>query len=189
MVNNFSDHNHQADQDFSNQDILNNMLETFIDTWKMALSQSKKLVLYQSLKDNFGAEPYLNYVQHQHRSSLTELRLSSHPLAIETGRYDPHGGTFARRCRICAPALEDIRHLPFFEPIIEDELHMLVACPQPLYHDLRLRLPEGVLSDLMQHDLRNIFHSNQKTKGLAIYITAALKRRREHKSFGVNTST
>ena len=91
MVNNFRDHNHQADPDFSNQDVLNNMLETFIDTWKMALTQSKKLVLYQSLKDKFGAEPYLNYVQHQHRSSLTNLRLSSHPLAIETGRYDPHG--------------------------------------------------------------------------------------------------
>ena len=187
MINNFGNHNHQADPDFSNQDVLTNMLETFIETWKIALSQSKKLVLYQSLKDNFGAEPYLHYVRHQHRSSLTKLRLSSHPLAIETGRYAPHEGTFARRCRLCAPDVEDIRHLPFFDPIVEDEFHMLVACP--LYHDLRLRLPEEVLSHLLQHDLKSIFHSNQKIKSLAIYTTAALRRRREHKSFGANTST
>ena len=127
----FGNHNHQADPDFSNQDVLTNMLETFIETWKIALSQSKKLVLYQSLKDNFGAEPYLHYVRHQHRSSLTKLRRSSHPLAIETGRYAPHEGTFARRCRLCAPDVEDIRHLPFFDPIVEDEFHMLLASGVP----------------------------------------------------------
>ena len=64
---------------------------------------------------------------------------------------------------------------------------MLVACP--LNHDLRLKLPEEVLSHLVQHNLKSIFHSNQKTKSLVIYTIADLKRRRELKSFGVNTST
>ena len=43
MINYFGDHNYQADPDFSNQDVLTNMLQTFIETWKikMALFPSK----------------------------------------------------------------------------------------------------------------------------------------------------
>ena len=49
--------------------------------------------------------------------------------------------------------------------IIEDELHMLVVCP--LYHDLCFRLPEEVLSHLLQHDLKNILQpEDQKPSNL-----------------------
>ena len=71
---------------------------------------------------------------------------------------------------------------------------MLVSFP--LSHDLRLGLPEDFISVLMQHDLKKmqhdlkeIFHSNQKTKSLAIYAIAALKRRREHENFGVKSKS
>ena len=154
------------------------MLNTFLEAWKLALNNSKKLTLYQGLKDTFGTEPFLHHVLQHHRSSLIKLRLSSHPLAIETGRYNPQEGISARRCKLCAPNTDDLRHLPFFDPIIEDEYHLLATCP--LYHDLRSRLPDDVLSLLLQHDLRSVFQDNKKTKSMAIYLTAALKRRHDY---------
>ena len=50
----------------------------------------------------------------------------------------------------CSPDVDDLRHLPFFDPVIEleDEWHLLVSCPA--YHDLRSRLPEETLSRLLQ---------------------------------------
>ena len=51
-----------------------------------------------------------------------------------------------------------IRHLPFFDPTVDDEFHMLFACPQrPV---TKTTIPEEVLSDLLQLDLKSIFNIN-----------------------------
>ena len=47
-----------------------------------------KLTLYKQLKHNNKYETYLSTVTNtQHRRALTQLRMSTHKLPIETGRY------------------------------------------------------------------------------------------------------
>ena len=106
---------------------------------------------------------------------------------IVTGRYAPHESTNAW---ICAQNM-CIRHWrhqapPILRPSKRRRVPHVSRVPTLPW--IRLRLPEEVLLHLMQHDLKSIFLYNKRTKSLAIYITAALKRRREHKIFGVNTT-
>jgi hypothetical protein len=57
------------------------------------------------------------------RSLLTQLRLSAHSLAIETGRY----------CKPTIPANE--RFCKAFKDKVEDEHHFLIECP--IYNSVR----------------------------------------------------
>ena len=57
------------------------------------------------------------------RSKLTKLRISAHPLEIETGRYSKP--CIPKECRFCH----------FCKTAVEDELHFLYDCP--IYKDIR----------------------------------------------------
>lgn len=73
---------------------------------------------------SFQFQEYLNIVSiPKYRNSLIKLRLSSHRLAVETGRWHkPHPIPFDdRKCEVCR--------------CLEDEFHFLFECP--LYKDLR----------------------------------------------------
>ena len=41
----------------------------------------------RKIKDTYNFEPYLNIQNDHHRKSISQIRLSSHRLAIETGRW------------------------------------------------------------------------------------------------------
>ena len=84
-----------------------------------------------------GRETYLSDVQiHKHRRAMTKLRMSSHSLEIERGRYsntDPQD----RVCKFCQV---------LGQREVENEAHFVIKCPQ--YSELREKyLPSNILDD------------------------------------------
>ena len=82
-----------------------------------------KLSTYLKLKSNVGFEPYLQIVENlDYRRSITRIRISSHKLQIERGRYNntPRELRFFNKCN---------------ENMIEDEIHSLLHCQNiPEHH-------------------------------------------------------
>jgi hypothetical protein len=75
-----------------------------------------KLKIYNICKNNFGLEKYLTIVNNfELRRSFTKLRISSHRLQIELGRYQG----VPRHNRVCTKCSSNV---------IEDELHFLFEC-------------------------------------------------------------
>ena len=78
--------------------------ETYKHEWMKYISNesvSPKLRPYAKLKSNFQLERYLlNMKNHKAKRLLTKLRISSHNLNIETGRYHKHKKTPLEQ-RIC----------------------------------------------------------------------------------------
>ena len=78
--------------------------------------ETSKLRTYSLLKKEIGREQYLKNVYNvKHRVAMTKLRLSSHPLLIETGRYS----RLDRKDRLC----------PLCTDKIEDKTHFMIHCP------------------------------------------------------------
>ncbi len=74
-----------------------------------------KLRSYKIFKMEFGFEPYLNLVNPKLRSAIARFRVSSHHLAIETGRHSkPKVPEHKRLCKSCL--------------VVENELHHLMEC-------------------------------------------------------------
>lgn len=85
------------------------------------LNSSPKCFLYKHVVDNICLQRYLTKPLF-YRKFLTKLRLSSHNLYVETGRY--YGIERAsRKCNLCVLN------------VIEDEYHFVLQCP--CYSDLR----------------------------------------------------
>lgn len=60
----------------------------FIQKWKADIQASKVLAFYKHFKVSLDYENYLNCLKYnKFRNVITQSRLSSHPLRIETGRY------------------------------------------------------------------------------------------------------
>ena len=90
----------------------------FIDLWNTELVKHSdgKLRTYVTFKSVFGREKYLSIIGNfEQRRSLTKLRISSHHLRIESGRYQ---GTLLndRTCTRCNSG------------DVEDEYHFLFQC-------------------------------------------------------------
>ncbi len=81
-----------------------------------------KLRSYNTFKTDFCFEPYLNLANPKLRTAIARFRVSSHHLAIETGRHTkPKVPVQDRLCDTCVT--------------IDDELHHLVECEK--YSSLR----------------------------------------------------
>ena len=78
----------------------------------------KNLECINCFKQNYELEYYLVWVKDQrYRIAMTRLRLSSHNLAIETGRHaKPKVPPHMRLCRRCNTQC------------IDDEIHFLLVC-------------------------------------------------------------
>ena len=77
-----------------------------------------KLGTYNKLKQHFIIEPYLLAIEDKPtRAAYTKLRLSSHPLNIETQRGQIHDPN-QRLCQMC-----NLNKT-------EDEFHFLTVCPK-----------------------------------------------------------
>ena len=86
---------------------------------------------YKLFKQVFQIEPYLLCVKlPKHRVALTKLRVSSHHLAIETGRFHKPSAlpVQERLCTTCGK--------------IEDEIHFICECKQ------NVALREELFSDV-----------------------------------------
>ena len=105
---------------------------TFCEIWEAERKTNRKLGFYNSIKETFGCETYLNIgLSYQEQKRLAQFRTSSHRYKAETGRYKQKHESVSvvnRICEYCSPNSEVIVNfsaLPFFEPIIEDEKHVL----------------------------------------------------------------
>ena len=94
-----------------------------------------KLRTYKTFKASFKREPYLDLVNNRNqRSYLTRLRVSSHNLGIERGRYTRPVTPFSQRiCNYCkplptSPVMSTGRPRSYF-PQVDTELHFINQCP------------------------------------------------------------
>ena len=141
--------------------------ECFVQTWHGNVIESSVLFSYKFFKIEFGLETYLNCLPKHLRYFLTKLRLSSHSLRIETGRYSrPKIERSQRYCELCAN-LE-----------LEDEYHFVIVCT--IHNDLRklyikkyytTRPSFFKFCQLMQSQNRKELYN------LVIYIKLAMNRR------------
>ena len=80
----------------------------------------------------------------KHTSTIAKFRMSSHTLAIETGRHaKPKMAKEERKCRYCN--LDDV----------EDEEHFILQCP--LYNEERLSLLNSVVLNVSAMSQRDVF--------------------------------
>jgi len=63
------------------------VLDCFTQNWSESIAVSGVLSSYKHFKVDFELEPYLDILPKKIRFYIAKLRLSSHPLKIETGRY------------------------------------------------------------------------------------------------------
>ncbi|KAL5262835.1 hypothetical protein ACHWQZ_G008281 [Mnemiopsis leidyi] len=132
----------------------------FQGCWNRERKQNRKLCFYNSTKDKLEIENYLQDVnlKPQQLKRIAQMRTSSHRLNIETGRHGivKRNTVLNRVCHHCSDLtyLEYLAELPFFDPICEDEIHVLKSCP--LYEDLRTNAHPAVKEHL-QTDLKKLF--------------------------------
>ena len=89
------------------------------------MAKNKVLDLYKYVKTEFGYANYLDSVTSKSlRHELTKLRVSSHTLRIQTGRYGRH--RIERNERLCIYC--ENRQ-------IDDEYHFICECP--IFNNLR----------------------------------------------------
>ena len=151
----------------------------FIQFWKKEKSTQNKLSFFNCIKPEFGYEEYLSTLPRNIRSHVTRLRISAHTLKIETGRYNTKYDNARLLQKVCDFCTEEgladtlLHELPFFDPIIEDELHVLVTCPK--YNIPRSLIPSDILSSLLRHDILEVFSNKAYTFHLGRYIKRIFK--------------
>ena len=105
-------------------DVVNQRLtDNFIQNWHSRLENSSRATFYQNIAV-FQLQPYLNNLNvFKFCQALTKLRVSSHRLQIEAGRWIKPNRTPINE-RVC-----------IFCNVLEDEFHFVLECKQ--YIDLR----------------------------------------------------
>ena len=94
------------------------MKKKYISYWRQTLQHSQKLSFYYTIKQHYSPSTYLDLSRRTpSRKALVKLRISSHELRIETGRYDKIPRE-ERLCNLCNSNK------------IEDETHFLLDCPR-----------------------------------------------------------
>ncbi len=97
--------------------------EKTYERWDEEILSNRKLSVYALVKDSYDIDSYTTEINDRHlRKYLTCLRLGSHPLQIEVGRYN-YIPRQERKCTLCN------------SQNVEDESHFLLSCP--LYTTLR----------------------------------------------------
>ena len=110
--------------------VLNTLTKHFTNCWDHEKSNSSKLSFYNNIKKKFAREVYLDVTKgFSRRYSTSKLRISSHDLAIECGRYSntPRELRTCHWCKFCMGT-----------EILEDENHVMHECD--LYSDIRAKL-------------------------------------------------
>ena len=99
------------------------LTDQIVQNWQSRLENSSRALLYSQIA-TFRFQPYLETFNcTKFCNAITRLRVSSHRLAIETGRWQRPASIpiTERKCRTCG--------------ILEDEYHFVLECT--LYKELR----------------------------------------------------
>ena len=110
---------------------------------------------------------------------LAQFRTSAHRYNIETGRYGMKRDNILNRiCRHCSNeddvTLQLLSELPFYQPILEDENHVLNICP--MYNEGRVKA-KNIQSFLLSGQISSIFSNPLLTRELAQYLVTCQKKR------------
>ena len=152
----------------------------FVRSWNEERVHNKKLGFYNTIKDTFETEVYLSIsLTYDEGKRVAQFRTSSHKYNVETGRHGPKREKLINRlCRCCSTSSDDTLHglteLPFFYPIIEDELHVLRTCP--LYDDFRHKLSDGVKTNIFS-DVKSLFSTATQLRETARFLSKSHRRR------------
>ena len=143
------------------------LIDNFIVNARDGLNKSSSMCMYRELKSDFDRSPYLTMLQNKKlRNALSKLRLSSHRLAVETGRHT--NIRIARQNRKCIFCNTDD---------IEDEYHFVLICP--LYSNLRTQLIRKYYykHPSMLKFIQLLNSTGKVLKNLALYISKAFEER------------
>ena len=100
------------------------LIDCFVQKWNGDKRNRSVLVLYNSFKHEYKYETYMDVLPTTLRCYMSRIRMSSHSLRINTGRYTINRiDRNERYCQYCNT--HDI----------EDEFHFIIKCPQ--YTNLR----------------------------------------------------
>ena len=141
-------------------------MDIYIANWREGMNACSSLSLFRNVKCSYQQAPYIyKLLNKKYRNAIAKLRLSSHPLLIETGRYSgvPREN---RKCIYCD--MDDI----------EDEFHFVCICTK--YTVLRnTYIPRYYSRNPSMHKFIELLNSDRlKTlKHLAIFIIKALELR------------
>ena len=146
------------------------LFEQFIDNWKKDVTQYPVLRSYLLYKTEFEMEMYLKCIRDSKlRHSLAKLRLSSHMLAIETGRRTkPLTPCEQRLCKHCNLG------------VTEDEYHFMMICP--LYLDQRIHLFTNILELdmdlLLDNDPKGSFINimSNRSEAILFYVSKFIRK-------------
>ena len=110
---------------------------------------------------------------------LAQFRMSAHRYNIETGRYGIKRDNILNRiCRHCSNeddlTLQLLSELPFYQPILEDEHHVLNICP--MYNEGRIKA-KNIQSFLRSGLISSIFSNPLLTRELAQYLVTCYNKR------------
>ena len=143
------------------------LIDNFIVNARDGLNKSSSMCMYRELKSDFDRSPYLTMLQNKKlRNALSKLRLSSHRLAVETGRHT--NIRIARQNRKCIFCNTDD---------IEDEYHFVLICP--LYSNLRTQLIRKYYykHPSMLKFIQLLNSTGKVLKNFALYISKAFEER------------
>lgn len=139
--------------------------DQYIQTWNASIRDTPKIEYYCGFKTTFELETYLTCIKNDNlRQQLSRLRLSSHSLEIEVGRYN---GT-VRENRICKLCNLNV---------VESEYHFVSVCPT--LRTLRTQYLENMTWPTLGHFYRLLSSKKPKTLlNCAKYINVANKLRK-----------
>jgi hypothetical protein len=131
------------------------------------IHESSKCTVYKHLIDTWSMQRYLCMpgIEASSRKAISKIRLSSHKLQIECGRYTKTVRS-ERSCPVCQSG------------IVEDEYHYLLVCP--LYSELRLKFikPYYFVRPSMWKLILLLSNTSQTTMGnLGKFLAKATKLR------------
>ena len=159
---------------FNTSELCHRLKDLYEIEWTKSINTSPKLELYATIKSRLQYEKYLDDIpKFGKRQAFTKIRTSSHPLAIETGRYSkPITAREARICTVCS------------RKEVEDEGHLLLSCQA--YKD-RISMLEQI--SLMCPNFTNLDHKAQTMylisaegpicKNVATFCYLALQQRKQ----------
>ena len=140
--------------------------DNFMQLWSMEIEGSSRASLYKLFSKFELAFHLKNVSVKKFRTALTRLRMSSHNLEIEAGRWHRPNviPRDERKCQLCNE--------------LEDEFHFILECP--LYHELRVEyinryywrrpnIPRFI--ELLQSENANIIRK------LAIFVQKSFEKR------------
>ena len=156
------------------------MRNWFVGVWNADRITNRKLRFYNTIKLEFAEEDYLRLdLKNDDFKRIAQIRTSSHKFCVETGRHGIKRLKLVNRvCKHCTTENQEVfdllMELPYPDPIIEDETHILQTCP--LYEDLRQRLLPHT-SNLIHSDIAQIFRHARTIRDIGRFLTKVNDRR------------